>query len=57
MIALSKIEIIKDKSKDVQKIIEIETGKKPILFSSFSKEGLNELIAMLFKECNKNNDK
>ena len=51
IIALSKIELMGDKINDVKNIIEKETGKKPILFSSFSREGINELVSIIFEEC------
>ena len=51
IIALSKIELMGNEINGVKKIIEKETGEQPILFSSFSKEGLNKLTSALFKEC------
>ena len=56
IIALSKNDLIGDDINKVQKMIEKETGIKPILFSSFSKDGLKQLVSILFKECNKTND-
>tara|TARA_B110000116_G_scaffold265201_1_gene274049 strand:+ start:369 stop:1355 length:987 start_codon:yes stop_codon:yes gene_type:complete len=51
IIALSKKEMLGDNIKKIEKLIEKETNKKPILFSSFSGEGLKQLTALLFKEC------
>ena len=56
IIALSKKDVMKDNINEIEKIIEKETGIKPVLFSSFSKEGLNELTSLLFKECSESND-
>ena len=56
IIALSKKDIIGDQINVIEKIIEDETGKKPILFSSFSKKGLDELTSLLFKKCKTYND-
>ena len=56
IIALSKKDVMGDKLDTIEKIIKKETGTKPILFSSFTKEGLDQLISKLFEECNKNND-
>ena len=35
----------------IKKTIENEIGIKPILFSSFSSDGLDELTSALFNEC------
>ena len=56
IIALSKIELIGDKINAIEKLIEKEIGTKPILFSSFSKEGLDQLILALFEQCQINYD-
>ena len=56
IIALSKKDIIGEDINKLQKIIKEETGIKPILFSSFSKEGLDDLISVLFKECKIHDD-
>jgi GTP-binding protein len=53
IIGLSKKEIMGEEINIVEKLIEKETGKKPVLFSSFSKEGLDQLTSLLFKECQK----
>ena len=51
IIALSKIELMDDKIDMIKKTIENEIGIKPILFSSFSSDGLDELTSALFNEC------
>ena len=56
IIALSKKDLMEDKINTIERLIEKEVGKKPILFSSFSNKGLEELVSTLFKECNKKND-
>ena len=56
IIALSKIDVMDDNINQVERIIKKETGIKPILFSSFSREGLDKLISLLFKECKINHD-
>jgi len=53
IIALSKIDLIDGDINNLSKIIEKETNIEPIHFSSFSKDGLEELKSLLFKECNK----
>ena len=56
IIALSKKEIMENNINKIKKLITKETGKKPILFSSFSGEGLDQLTSLLFKECQINHD-
>jgi GTP-binding protein len=56
IIALSKIDLVDKEMDTTIKIIEKETGTKPILFSSFTKNGLEELSSILFDECAKKND-
>lgn len=56
IIALSKKDMLGNNTDKIKKLIKKETGINPILFSSFSKEGLNELTSLLFKECIINND-
>ena len=54
IIALSKIDLKTNEiNKIKEKLLKI-TGKKPIMISSFSKEGLEELLETLFKICLKN---
>ena len=57
IIALSKSDLINNKLNKVVKIIESKIGLKPLIFSSFSKVGLEELSLNLFKECSFLNDK
>ena len=47
---------MEDNINKIKKLITKETGKKPILFSSFSGEGLDQLTSLLFKECQINHD-
>lgn len=56
IIALSKVDLGGDQLEKISKIIEKKTGIKPILFSSFSKEGLERVTKKLFLECLKKND-
>ena len=56
IIALSKVDLKGDQLEKISKIIEKRTGIKPILFSSFSKEGLEKVTKKLFLECLKKND-
>ena len=56
IIALSKKDIIGDNINKVEETYRKETGIKPILFSSFSKKGLDKLTSLLFKECKTNHD-
>jgi len=56
IIALSKKDIIGDSIHKVEKLIEKETGSKPISFSSFSKKSLDKLTALLFEKCKTSHD-
>ena len=56
IIALSKVDLMSEKLNKISDDIEKKIGIKPILFSSFSKDGLEKLISLLFKECKKTND-
>ena len=56
IVALSKNDLMGDEILKVKKLMEKETNAKIILFSSFSKNGLDELTLLLFKECQINND-
>ena len=56
IIALSKIELCDDQINKIMKTIEKKSGIKPIVFSSFSKKGLENLTDVLFQECFKSND-
>ena len=51
MIALSKIDLFNNDVNKVSKMIENETNIKPVLFSSFSENGIEELKSALFEEC------
>jgi GTP-binding protein len=56
IIALSKKDLIGHDIDKVEKLVKKETGIKPVIFSSFSKKGLGDLISILFKECRTNHD-
>ena len=56
IIALSKIDLCDDKVSQIIKTIKKRYGVKPVVFSSFSKKGLENLTDVLFKECFKSND-
>ncbi len=59
IIAISKIDLSEDPgdpSEKISKLIYKRTGIKPVFFSSFTREGLDNLINILFKECNIKND-
>ena len=56
LIALSKKELMGEEIKKVSKLIKKETGIKPIIFSSFSREGLENLVSTLFNQCKIDND-
>ena len=56
IIALSKIDLCDDKVSQIIKTIKKKYGVKPVVFSSFSKKGLENLTEVLFKECFKSND-
>ena len=56
IIALSKTDLMNKKIDKISEDIEKKFGTKPILFSSFSKDGLEKLSSALFKECEKTYD-
>ena len=56
IIALSKVDLMNDQIVKISEIIEKKTGIRPILFSSFSKEGLEKVTKKLFLECFKKDD-
>ena len=56
IVALSKSEL-SDNHNKLSNLVEKKIGKKPIIFSSFNQNGLEELISKLFDFCNSNNDK
>ena len=56
LIALSKTELMTDELKDVVNKIKNEIGVSPIMFSSFSSDGLDKLKSILFKECSEIHD-
>ena len=56
IIALSKTDLMSKKIDKISEDIEKNLGIKPILFSSFSTDGLKKLSSALFKECEKTYD-
>ena len=50
IIALSKVDLINDNIGKIVELIKNETGTKPLKFSSFSKDGLEDLVKALFNE-------
>ena len=56
LIAISKVDLIGDNQDEISELIEKKVGSKPIIFSSFSKDGLEDLTAALFSHCTKTND-
>ena len=56
IIAISKSDLLTNDKTKVINNIEKETGMKPILFSSILNEGIEELINLLFHECDLKND-
>ena len=56
IIALSKVDVMNHQLDKIINQIEKKIGVKPILFSSFSKNGLKQLINRLFKEFVQKND-
>ena len=56
LIALSKTELMTDELEDVVNKIKNEMGVSPIMFSSFSSDGLDKLKSILFKECSEIHD-
>tara|TARA_B100000427_G_C15510512_1_gene595991 strand:+ start:1685 stop:2674 length:990 start_codon:yes stop_codon:yes gene_type:complete len=51
LIAISKADLMKDNIDKIIKKLEDNFNIKPIIFSSFTEEGLSDLIKQLFKEC------
>ena len=56
LIALSKADLIPNEKKELLKIIENEIGKKPLVFSNITGEGLENLVSVLFKFCKDKDD-
>ena len=53
LIAISKTDLFDNDIKRLSIMIEKKTNIKPNFFSSFSKNGIEELKSLLFKECSK----
>ena len=56
IVALSKSDISCDYIHVIQKELKKLTGEVPLVISSFSEEGLEELMQILFDKCDQNND-
>ena len=56
LIALSKSDLVSDEKKELSKIVEKKTGKKPFIFSSILNYGIEDLVTALFEQCLNNND-
>ncbi len=56
IIAISKSDLLTNDKIKVINNVEKEIGMKPILFSSILNEGVEELVDLLFQECNLKND-
>ena len=53
VIALSKSDLNQDNLDDLKLYFKNKTGKMPFIFSSHTKNGINDLINILFKYCKK----
>ena len=51
LIAFSKCDLNLKESKKFSKMFQKKIGKKPYIFSSISKDGIENLVKALFKEC------
>ena len=51
IVALSKSDLNKRNPNDLKKIIKNKTGKTPFIFSSHTKDGIDDLINELFNQC------
>ena len=56
IVALSKSDISSDYIHVIQEELKKLTGEIPLVISSFSEEGLEELMHILFDKCDQNND-
>ncbi len=56
LVAFSKADLIKNSKKKILNKLEKEIGKKAIIFSSITKEGIDNLTSELFTKCALNND-
>ena len=56
IVALSKSDISRDYTHVIREEFKKLTGKIPLVISSFSEEGLEELMQILFDKCDQNND-
>ena len=57
LIALSKSDLMSEKLDQILDKVKKNIGITPLIFSSFTKNGLDNLVSTLFKECKKINDK
>ena len=56
IIALNKSDLSSDYIHVIQKELKKITGEIPLVISSFSGQGLKELMQILFDKCDQNND-
>ena len=56
LIALSKSDLLPNKTNELSKTVEKKIGKKPFIFSSISNDGIEDLIKALFNKCLNNYD-
>ena len=56
IVALSKSDISSDHIHVLQEELKKLTGEIPLVISSFSEEGLEELMQILLDKCDQNND-
>ena len=57
VVALSKADLVKKEKKYLSNKIEKEIGKKAFIFSSITRDGIEDLKKELFEKCSKINDK
>ena len=56
LIAISKVDLIENKREKISKLIQKKIGLNPLIFSSFSKDGLENLTTALFSHFKGTND-
>ena len=57
LIACSKFDLFSNDKKKLSSMVEKKLGKKPFIFSNISRDGIEDLVMGLFKQCLNNNDK
>ena len=56
IIALSKVDLMTNKTKEISDYFEKKIGSPPIFFSNFSNKDIDMLVSLLFKEFKESND-